>query len=476
MAQPTTQDLLAPFDPTGYVNISGAQLLQLITGASPNTDIGMIVLTVDVAGVPQVPNAVNTIKWESYMWLRVSTNFVTAYVWNPGGATDATYLNWVTLSSAAIGPGTIQGYMIATATIPATAIISIQSSQITGSVVPAWLAQLNAGSTGYATNGLMNSNSLIFGAMNGVGSTVANPIFGAAVVTLANMAKQSVAGNPVALQGNIVDNSITTLQLLNNGLTSSPAFALNGAVDPAFNIATPTKSLIGIPSSTNFNTATSGSNILPGDILAVNWNAAGVGGYVPIRRAILTLLEPTAQATTQLVGVVATQTTYSLINPQGANGGLPFGRVLQVSQGLDAGKYSSAGNVTLGTVSLEYGATGMTPIAGLQTTFTPLNAGSRLLIEVVLNIHLNASSGVYGLYTSNTSLAEPLSMMLISTTSAGAMLQLIYQASIAPGAVTPITFYSEFGCNANSAFINSVDGATTILGGISSSIKITEYI
>jgi hypothetical protein len=38
------QDLQASFDPTGFGQISGAQLLQLITGASPAASRGMIVL------------------------------------------------------------------------------------------------------------------------------------------------------------------------------------------------------------------------------------------------------------------------------------------------------------------------------------------------------------------------------------------------------------------------------------------------
>ena len=137
-----------------------------------------------------------TTKWQNYVWLRVQPTYVTAYIWNPNGATDPTFLNWVTISSASIGPGSIQGFQIAANTIPATAIISLSSAQITGSVVAGWLAQLNIANTAYATNGLMNNNSPIFGDLNGVGSTVAQPVIGNLAVTQGKLALQSVAGNP----------------------------------------------------------------------------------------------------------------------------------------------------------------------------------------------------------------------------------------------------------------------------------------
>ena len=57
MSQPSTQDLTAPFDPTAFTTITGAQLLQLVTGLSPNINTGFILISTDIAGVAQVPAA-----------------------------------------------------------------------------------------------------------------------------------------------------------------------------------------------------------------------------------------------------------------------------------------------------------------------------------------------------------------------------------------------------------------------------------
>ena len=86
-----TQDLNAPFDPTAYLNITGAQLLQLITGATPGTNNGIVIATSDVAGVPDVPDAATTTKWKNYIWLRRGATSNTPYIWNDAAAFDDTF-------------------------------------------------------------------------------------------------------------------------------------------------------------------------------------------------------------------------------------------------------------------------------------------------------------------------------------------------------------------------------------------------
>lgn len=102
MAQPSTQDILNPFDPTGYAVITGAQLLQYLTGATPYSDKGFVVMTADIAAVPQVPDAVTNPKWQNYLWLRVQAAAVTVYAWNPNAVNDATYLKWTPITAASI--------------------------------------------------------------------------------------------------------------------------------------------------------------------------------------------------------------------------------------------------------------------------------------------------------------------------------------------------------------------------------------
>src|SRR5579864_2319961 len=117
MAQPSSQDFLQAFDPTAYTSITGAQLLQYITGASPFTDKGLIVASTDSGGNPNVPNAAVTTKWQLYLWLRIGASSVSLYVWNPSIASDVTFLQWQGINIAGIPAASIQGYQIAANTI-----------------------------------------------------------------------------------------------------------------------------------------------------------------------------------------------------------------------------------------------------------------------------------------------------------------------------------------------------------------------
>ena len=132
MAQPSTIDVVTPFDPSGYTNITGAQLQQFGSGISPYTDKGLVLLTTDIASVPQVPDATTNTKWQNYLWLRQSATSVSGYVWNQTAASDATYLKWQGLNVSGIGVGTIQGFMIADNTITDAKIVSVDYSKVTG--------------------------------------------------------------------------------------------------------------------------------------------------------------------------------------------------------------------------------------------------------------------------------------------------------------------------------------------------------
>lgn len=136
-------DLQVGFDPTGYTSISGAQLGQLVNSASPYSDKGLNIWTEDAAGVPDVPDASVTTKWQRYAWIRYSplTQTATMYIWNPDrlfnitytdGSTDFVQSYWNPVSIATIPPGSIFGYMIANGTITKEKIVSIDVSQIEG--------------------------------------------------------------------------------------------------------------------------------------------------------------------------------------------------------------------------------------------------------------------------------------------------------------------------------------------------------
>lgn len=131
----STQDVAKPFDPTGYATITGAQLGQLVDGIGPYADKGIVVSTTDVAGVPDVPNAAVTTKWKTYIWRRVMVSSVVAYMWNDAAASDATYLKWQTVASAALADASVTNAKLGPAAVTDDKVTSISWSKITGAPV-----------------------------------------------------------------------------------------------------------------------------------------------------------------------------------------------------------------------------------------------------------------------------------------------------------------------------------------------------
>lgn len=142
-------DLTIGFDPTGTASVTGAQLAQMVTGAAPYADKGLIVTTTDVNGTPDVPSVSTYAKLARYMWLRISpaVSAVTAYVWNPGqsniiqytttgGVSGTIDTNWIPISGASLGVGAVQSANIADGSITTAKISSagIDAAKITGSI------------------------------------------------------------------------------------------------------------------------------------------------------------------------------------------------------------------------------------------------------------------------------------------------------------------------------------------------------
>lgn len=140
---PTDIDFAAGIDLTGLVRISQEQLMQLLLSAGPSPDVGFNITTQDQAGVPDLPDAPVTTKWERYLWRRVMplTNSVSLYIWNPTGLSIIGYSDnsgntvtshWIPVSVSSIPSGSILGYMIAANTITKDKIVSIDISQVEG--------------------------------------------------------------------------------------------------------------------------------------------------------------------------------------------------------------------------------------------------------------------------------------------------------------------------------------------------------
>lgn len=132
MGQPSLQDFVAPFDPTGYLTITGASLLQLSSGMSPNTQQGLIIGTTDSGGLPVVPDANTNTKWQRYIWIRTQPTTFTVYGWNPAASNDATFQKWQSITLSAIPDGAVTNSKIATGAVTDDKIASVSYGKITG--------------------------------------------------------------------------------------------------------------------------------------------------------------------------------------------------------------------------------------------------------------------------------------------------------------------------------------------------------
>jgi len=180
MSAINANDFIVGFDPTSSTNITGAQLAQLINSAYPQVDKGMCILTIDIAGNPVVPAADTTTKWQRYLWIRQSVSSVSTYVWNAGGATDATFLNWISISIAGIGAGSIVNSMIQDNTITDSKIAGLSYSKLYG--VPSAISASTA-----ATGDLL-------------GSTFGNPVIANYAITTGKIALNSIGHSQLAAQ------------------------------------------------------------------------------------------------------------------------------------------------------------------------------------------------------------------------------------------------------------------------------------
>jgi hypothetical protein len=347
-----TNDLVAGLDPTAFTTITGAQILTAIDDAQPSSDRGFVLVTTDsglnLPNVPDArPNTGNTI-FQRYIWIRVqpATATVTTYVWNPNGNTDATFLNWITVSQTSYTANSIPGY----------ALISVPSSIISGTIPYSQITGIppvaTVSSTALTADGLINSSmfsqiSFVWGCLAGHAGTPGTPVLAPLSVTTGTIAAQVISGNYTPATGNIIDRTITNIQLstqnTGQGLWYSAATINSGihaqtlnCVDPLNNISVPALSGQG-PVYTPATILSTAGPVLAGDILAVNSTKTG---YVTVNRAILNLPEPTVA---NQVPISTGAGVYTL--NAGANTSA-FGKVLQVVEVRSTTSSFLAGSAT----------------------------------------------------------------------------------------------------------------------------------
>jgi len=411
---PSTQDLQAPFDPTGYTSITGAQLLQYINGTYPGTDTGLVISTTDDnSGNADIPDATTDTKWQKYIWRRIGSVVITLYVWNPAGATDVYgtgFQKWQPAFSAAIGAGTIQGYQIANNTVTDINISDVNWSKISG------------------TPSTLNNGAAAGGDLAG---TFPDPVVAPLAITTSKIAVNAIKG----------------------GASNQLATGANGAT-LGDNIAPTANSNLGSPSGGS-------TAIAANDRVVIN---AAKTGYSTVQKAIDALAEPTAQSFMDVQ-----------VNAAGTGFQYSAHRILQQVLIPITDKLASSGSLSTSGTPV-YNATGNTAVKTLTSAFTPLSASSTIVLELDLQVYYtNVAGYIYvGLYTAQSTAAPvafngvynncPLTRFVTA------------KANLASPGTSAMNLYVTFGVSTSTGYVNSIDGSATIFGGLQSYLKITEYL
>jgi len=158
MAAPSQQDFNKGIDLTGVVEIYGSQINQVIDNATPIIDKGFIITTFDKGSEdPEVPNANTTIKWQRYLWRRVTPDYIRLYIWNPLANSNPLFLKWISYESLIITAQntandavefsqTAQSLAISANTSALSAVTTATTAKTTADGVAATAAQAQANS------------------------------------------------------------------------------------------------------------------------------------------------------------------------------------------------------------------------------------------------------------------------------------------------------------------------------------------
>lgn len=220
-------DLTKGIDITGLPTVSGGDLNNLIDAATPYTDKGLILWSVDTAaGVPDVPDAAATTKWKRYIWLRIPHTSVVPpantvpyfYAWNDTATSIPTYLKWQRIEA---------DFTTVNATIAALqAELDASQLDITATTNTANAANSTAGTAATdATNALANA-AIVAGNLATLDAQVNHTTSGLAPTRAVADSALSIATAAVTPAQLAAVNATIVVISSDTTITTSPEYAL----------------------------------------------------------------------------------------------------------------------------------------------------------------------------------------------------------------------------------------------------------